>query len=122
MISTIHFPITIDASHGRLREEPDHSRHVDQLIRQVLFTNPGERVNLPEFGCGLRRMVFAPNDSTLASLTEITVLEALETWLGDLIKVDRVQVHSRAELLEVKLVYTLRTIGERRFLNLEVEL
>ncbi len=65
----------------------DYAAHVEQMIMQVLFTTPGERVNLPQFGCGLRQLVFAPLSSALAVDTGIIVRQALGQWLGGLIEV-----------------------------------
>lgn len=121
-ITSIHYPFAIDAGVGRLAEETDYAAHVEQMIKQVLFTNPGERINRPDFGCGLRRMVFAPNSEVTASLTQVTVFQALETWLGNLINVDEVRVKAIEEVLEVRIVYMLKARQERRYLNLEVTL
>ena len=81
-ITSIRYPVAIDAGLGQLSVESDYARHVEQMIKQVLFTAPGERINRPDFGCGLRRMVFAPNSEAAASLAQVTVYEALQTWLG----------------------------------------
>ena len=121
-ITSIHYPFAIDAGVGRLAEETDYAAHVEQMIKQVLFTNPGERINRPDFGCGLRRMVFAPNSEVTASLTQVMVFQALETWLGNLINVDEVRVKAVEEVLEVRIVYMLKARQERRYLNLEVTL
>ena len=96
--------------------------YVEQMIRQVLFTNPGERINRPDFGCGIRRMVFAPNSDVSANLTQVIINQALERWLGTLIEVIDVQVAAIDEKLEIKIVYLLRARQERRYLNLEVTL
>jgi phage baseplate assembly protein W len=92
------------------------------LIRQVLFTSPGERVNRPDFGCGLKRMVFAPNSRLSASLAQVAVFEALERWLAPVIRVDGVAASAREETLEIRIAYTLKARQERRYLNLEVTL
>ena len=65
----------------------DYATHVEQMVVQVLLTAPGERVNLPQFGCGLRQLVFGPLSSALALSTEIIVRQALGQWLGGLIEV-----------------------------------
>jgi uncharacterized protein len=65
----------------------EYAAHVEQMIMQVLFTAPGERVNLPQFGCGLRQLVFAPLSGALAVNTEITVRQSLGLWLGGVIEV-----------------------------------
>ena len=121
-IHAIRFPIAIDAGGGRLRQETDYEEYITQLIRQVLLTSPGERVHRPTFGAGLRRMVFAPNGLAAASLAETTVFQALNTWLGQLIKVDDVTASAVDSTLNVEVVYTLIARGEQRFLNVEVTL
>ncbi|MDI6104125.1 GPW/gp25 family protein [Actinoplanes sp. NEAU-A12] len=117
---SVRFPFAIDPEAGRLAQEPDYAAHVDQLIRQVLLTGPGERVNRPDFGCGLRRMVFAPNSTATASLLRVMVLEALERWLAGVITVDHVRVVASDALLDVTVAYVINARGERRFLNLAV--
>lgn len=119
-ISSISYPITVDRSLGRLRVETDYAEHVEQMIKQVLLTAPGERPHRPDFGCGLRRMVFAPNDPSTASLTQITVYQALTRWLSDVIDVGAVEVHVLDSTLEVRITYILKARLERRYLNLQV--
>jgi hypothetical protein len=121
-MKNIAYPFAIDDYRGAFAESADHTEHVKQMITQVLFTAPGERMNRPEFGCGLRRMIFAPNSDVTASLLQITIYEALENWLGSLISVDQVEVEAREEILEVQIVYMLKTIRQRQYLNLEVTL
>jgi phage baseplate assembly protein W len=120
--TSIRYPVAIEASAGRLQEETDYAAHVDQMIRQVLFTSPGERINRPDFGCGVKRMVFAPNNEVVASLAQVTIQSALETWLDPVITVDRVQVNAVDEVLQILVVYVLKARMERRYLNLEVTL
>ncbi len=121
-INAIRFPVAIDAGGGRLRQETDYEEYIAQLIRQVLLTSPGERVHRPTFGAGLRRMVFAPNGLAAASLAETTVFQALNAWLGQLIKVDNVTASAVDSRLDVGVAYTLIARGEQRFLNVEVTL
>lgn len=64
------------------------------MIRQVLLTAPGERVDLPQFGCGLRQLLFAPNSDALQSTARLTVQRALNQWLGDQVQVTNVKVGS----------------------------
>ena len=77
-------------------------------IIQVLFTAPGERVHLPEFGCGLFNLVFEPNNDILAAATEFTVTQALNRWLKDDILVDGIDVDSSDETVTIEIVYTKR--------------
>lgn len=120
--TSLRYPIAIDEGLGRLAAEDDYAAHVEQMIKQVLFTNPGERINRPDFGCGIRRMVFAPNSDVSASLAQVSVFQALDKWLGTLIEVSKVEVQAREEVLEVKIAYVLKARLQQRYLNLEVTL
>ena len=82
-------------------------------IAQVVLTAPGERVNLPNFGCGLRDLVFDPNNDVLAATTEFAITRALQQWVGDEILVDRVDVSSSEGNLVVEVVYVRRDQLER---------
>jgi phage baseplate assembly protein W len=85
------YPFHIDpASHQAAQAE--YVAHVRQMIRQVLLTAPGERVNLPEFGCGLRKLLFAPYSDALVAATTIQVQRALDRWLSAQIRVREVFV------------------------------
>lgn len=114
------YPIGVDAGAGRILSEDDRARHIDQMVRQVLFTAPGERVNRPSFGCGLRGMIFAPNGSVSASLVRVAIFQALDRWLGEEIAVEGVDAEADDAVLFVKVAYRLRETGESRVLNLEV--
>ena len=119
-VKAIKYPFAVDASLGTMAAENDFAEHVKQMIMQVLFTSPGERINRPDFGCGIRRMVFAPNDDVTASLTQITILQALNTWLGSLITVQEVKVEANNERLEIGISYSLKAQNGPQYLNVEV--
>lgn len=111
MSNYFDYPFHLD---GRGRSaETDDNDHVRDLIFQVLFTSPGERVNRPDFGCGLKRLIFMPNSDALAISTQAIVRGALRRWLGRVIKVESVAVEAVDAQLKVKVVYTRRTTGER---------
>jgi hypothetical protein len=92
---------------GRTRQAAD-ARHVRDLIEQVLFTAPGERVMLPDFGSGAARLVFAPNSTELAAATQMLVQASLQRWLGDLIAVQGVSVNADDATLSITVQYMLR--------------
>jgi uncharacterized protein len=121
-VQRVRFPFAINGSVGRLRQEPDYDAYIVQLIKQVIFTGAGERINRPQFGAGVRRLLFAPNSIGTASLAQTLVFQALNTWLGTLIRVDQVEVAAEAEKLLINLNYTVLQKGEQRFLNLETTL
>jgi len=87
--------------------------HIRDLIEQVLFTAPGERVNRPTFGSGLLQLVFAPNSDVLATAAQASVQGALQQWLGDLIQLEAVQVTSSDSTLEVLVQYVVRRTQQR---------
>ncbi len=115
-----HFPVALDAPLGRFRKETDYPAYVVQLIKQVLLTAPGERVNRPDFGAGLRRLVFSPSSQETATLLQATVFQSLDRWLGNLIQVESVEAAFDNGRLDVVIAYTLKSRGERQVLNLEV--
>lgn len=103
MTGHLDLPVHVDGR-GRLAVTAGDD-HIRDLIRQVLFTNPGERVNRPDFGCGLLQLVFLPNSEPLAIATQFTVKSALQRWLGDVIQVDEVEVTAVESTLRVRVVY-----------------
>ena len=107
----IAFPFSIDGS-GRTATTAEN-QHIRDMIWQVLFTNPGERVNRPDFGCGLKRMLFMPNSQPLAAATQMLVKSALQKWLENEIQVEQVTVESQDSQLIVSVTYTNRTDGQR---------
>jgi len=98
----IAFPFQIDRQ-GLVASVGD-DEHVRQLIEQVLFTAPGERVNRPEFGCGLRAFVFEAASNEMVSATQALVQAALQRWLGDLVQIESVTV----EVDEARLTVTVQ--------------
>lgn len=84
----------------------DEDRHVRQRMEQILFTSPGERVMLPEFGCGVRDLVFAGNDEALAAATEFTVARALQQHMGKEVMINGVEVTAQEETLRIHVLYT----------------
>jgi phage baseplate assembly protein W len=102
----IDYPYHI-AKTGRTAQTDDNE-HIRDMIEQVLFTQPGERVNRPTFGCGLLQMVFGPNSPEIATATKFIVQSSLQQWLGSVIQVNEVDVQSQDSMLKVKVVYTVR--------------
>jgi phage baseplate assembly protein W len=115
------YPFQILASSGRVAEERDYERYVKSVIYQVLLTRPGERINRPTFGAGIRALVFAPLSDANAAIAQTSIYAALKEWLDDLIRTDDVRVRVvEPSTLEVTVAYLIRATHERRFLNVEV--
>jgi phage baseplate assembly protein W len=85
------FPFRIDPASGQAAQSP-YGQHVSEMIQQILLTTPGERADLPEFGCGLRQLLFAPNSDALQATTQLMIQQALSRWLAGQIQVVNVTV------------------------------
>lgn len=108
----VDYPYRIDGR-GRTAVTTDDD-WIRDLIEQILFTVPGERVNRPDFGSGLLQLVFAPNSNELAAATQFAVGAALQQWLGDLVQLQTVQVEAEDSKLRVTVQYiVVRTQEER---------
>ncbi len=119
-LHTLRYPFAIDRNGGRAAEETDYEAYVRQLIRQVLLTAPGERINRPDFGAGIRRMVFAPNSPEVASMAQTFVYQALTRWLATIIKVEDIRVAAVESTLLIDVRYLVIQRGETRLLREEV--
>jgi phage baseplate assembly protein W len=108
----IDYPFRVD-SLGRTAATTE-DEHIRDLIEQVLFTAPGERVNRPGFGSGLLRMVFAPLGDVVATAVQFSVQGSLQQWLGELIQVEGVEAESRDSTLLVTVRYRVRSDGRAR--------
>lgn len=108
----IDFPFSIDRR-GRTATTSDEE-HVRDMIEQLLFTSPGERVNQPEFGSGLLQLVFAPNSVELASALQFTTQAALQRYLGDVIELQELLVSAEDATLSVSVRYVVRKTQRER--------
>lgn len=118
--TSLRYPLSVDTARGRIAQEADFNAHIEQLVMQVLMTSPGERINRPDFGCGVKRLVFAPGGEVAASLAQATVYQALTNWLPDAITVVEVTVRASDAVLNIRIGYVIKARGERRYLNLQV--
>lgn len=116
----IDFPFRID-QRGRTAGTGD-SDHVRDMIEQLLFTMPGERVNRPDFGSGLMHLVFGPNSGEVAAALQFTMQASLQKWLGDVIEVEKLEVSSVDSTLLIDLTYVVRRSAEIRQDNFTLEL
>lgn len=105
----IAHPFAIDG-HGDIATA-DYAAHVRQLIQQVLFTAPRERVNRPDFGVGIQRYVFEENSTERAAALRFLVESELQRWLASLIEIDDVTITTEQARLEVRIEYRLRRSG-----------
>jgi Bacteriophage baseplate protein W len=106
----IDFPFHFD-NRGRTAATGDDD-HIRDMIEEFLFTNPGERVNRPDFGSGLLQLVFAPNSPELAATLQVTIQAGLQRWLSDVIVTQKVEVTSEDSTLRVLVHYVVNRTNQ----------
>ncbi|MEV8509044.1 GPW/gp25 family protein [Actinoplanes sp. NPDC051475] len=107
MATGFGFPFAV-TPRGTITPDPDDDADLRGRVVQVLLTAPGERVNQPEFGCGLFNLVFDPNNTIMAAAVEFTVGQALTRWLADELVVAGVDIRAQQEELVVEVAYVRR--------------
>lgn len=111
-VINIDFPYSFDRR-GRTASTSDKS-HIRDLIEQLIFTTPGERVNRPDFGCGILSLIFSPNSPELATAMQVTIAASIERWLGDLIDLNTLDVKNEDSSLHITVQYRVQSTGEEQ--------
>jgi uncharacterized protein len=111
-VTALDFPYRIEP--GGRTATAEGADHIRDLVEQLLFTMPGERVMRPDFGSGLMQLVFQPNSDELATAVQLLVQGSLQQWLGELITVEAVEVTADESTIEVVIRYVIRLTQERR--------
>jgi phage baseplate assembly protein W len=106
----IDFPFHFDGR-GRTATTTDDD-HIRDMLEQLIFTSPGERVNRPDFGSGILQLIFAPNSPELAATLQFTLQAAIQRWLGDVLDLQSVDVQSIDSTLTIDLQYVVRRTNE----------
>jgi uncharacterized protein len=117
----LDYPFSVASTSVPKLTGPDD--HLRDLILQVLFTIPGERVNLPEFGVGVQQLVFAPNGDMLRASAQFLISNSLQRWLGDRLDVNQVTVTSQPgeeETVSIEITYTLKATQQKQTLQVQV--
>ena len=117
----LDYPYSVGSTWVPQTTSPDD--HLRDLILQVLFTVPGERMYLPEFGVGAQQLVFAPNNDLLRTSTQFLITTSLQRWLGDRIDVSQVTVtadpsNDQGVLIEIN--YTPKLTQQAQVLQVQV--
>ena len=108
----IDYPFHFDGR-GRTATAGD-DEHICDMLEQLIFTSPGERVNRPDFGSGILQLVFAPNSPELAAALQFTIQAAIQRWLGDLIELRDLAVNSQDSTLTIDVKYVVRRTSQAR--------
>jgi phage baseplate assembly protein W len=106
------FPFHFDGR-GRTASTTE-ADHVRDLIEQLIFTTPGERVNRPDFGSGILQLIFAPNSPELAATLQFTLQAAIQRWLADLIELRDLEVSAVDSTLTIDVKYAIRRTAEEQ--------
>ena len=112
------FPFRIGPD-GRTATPADLPSHVRDELLQLLLTNSGERLFLPEFGGGLRKLVFEPLEESLAGVTKARLTEAINRWLGHRVTLENLKVTTSDAQFEVEIRYRLAGAQEARILKFQ---
>jgi phage baseplate assembly protein W len=117
----LDYPYGVSSTGAPNTTNPDD--HLRDLILQVLFTNPGERINLPEFGAGVQQLVFAPNSDALRTSAQFLISNSLQRWLGDRIDISQVSLTSQPgeeEAVAIEIVYVVKSTQQRQTVQVQV--
>lgn len=109
----VAFPLQVDRA-GATARVASPVVHAEQLIEELLFTSPGERLNRPDLGCGLLELLFEQATDELRAATRFQVTSELQRWLGDVVGVVSVDVAVSGPQVAVTVVYRLLPGGEPR--------
>ncbi|MEV0535998.1 GPW/gp25 family protein [Kitasatospora sp. NPDC050463] len=115
-----HLAVPFDLAPGGGLRTCGPEQHLRDLVLQVLLTEPGERINRPDFGCGVRCLVFAGGDEIQRATTRFLITQNLDRWLGDRLRVEQVDVRAdlgAEEVLRVTIVYVVKQTGTRQALS-----
>jgi phage baseplate assembly protein W len=118
--ANIGFPFRID--HRGRTASADPERYVRDLLEQLLFTSPGERVNRPTFGSDLRQAVFTPASPELGAALQHLVQGALQRYLSEHVIVQAVEVSAEDNRLTVEVRYLMHRNREPAVARFEREL
>jgi uncharacterized protein len=108
----IDYPFHFDGR-GRTAATTDDD-HIRDMLEQLIFTSPGERVNRPDFGSGILQLIFAPNSPELAATLQFTLQAAIQRWLGDVLELQSLEVTSADSTLTIDVQYLVRRTQQQQ--------
>ncbi|MCA9623918.1 MAG: GPW/gp25 family protein [Myxococcales bacterium] len=120
MRKAIRFPFALGASLRSFDQERDHAAYVDQLMRQLLLTRPGERIHRANFGSGIAALLFMPTSRGTAGLVKSLVWRAVDRYLDDYVIIERVAVDGEPGTIRIEVIYRLRADGSERVFREEI--
>ena len=106
-------------SDGRTAQVATLEEHVRDELMQLIFTNLGERAFLPEFGGGVRRLIFENINDTTAVMTKAMLAQAISRWLSQRITLEELMVETDNSTILVDLTYRIAGTEDRRRVRFE---
>lgn len=117
MTTNVDFPYHFDGTERTATT--DEAEHIRDLIEQILFTSPGERVNRPGFGAGVLQLVFDPASPEAAATAEFMISGALQQHLGSRITLEAVTTQAIDSSLVIEISYRINRTGRSVTSNFE---
>ncbi len=114
----LSFPFRIGGD-GRTARVTRMEEHVREEIIQLILTNPGERLFLPEFGGGVRRLVFEGVYETTAAITKAAITRAISRWLGHRVTLQDLDVTVENEKIDVEIHYRIAGTEDTRIMKFQ---
>lgn len=114
----LSFPFRVGPD-GRTAQVISLQEHVRDELIQLLLTNPGERDFLPEFGGGVRRLVFEPAGEASRGMTKATITQAISRWLGHRITLEELTVETENATIEVEIKYRIAGTEDSRIMRFQ---
>jgi phage baseplate assembly protein W len=114
----LSFPFRI-GSDGRSARVAGLEEHVRDEVIQLVLTSPGERVFLPEFGGGARRLVFEGAGEATEAMAKAMLSNSLSRYLGHRITVEELVVAAQESTITIDLRYRIAGTEDSRRLRFE---
>lgn len=114
----LSFPFRVGAA-GRAEQISTLEEHVRDELIQLLLTNPAERLFLPDFGGGVRRLVFESADDATAGMAKAVITQSVTRYLGHRVTLEELTVTARGETIEVDLKYRIAGTEDTRVLRFQ---
>ena len=115
----LSFPFRVGVD-GRTAQVSSLEEHIRDEIIQLLLTSPAERLFLPEFGGGVRRLVFeAADETTTGAMAKAVITQNMKRWLGHRVELESLTVVVENEKIEVEIIYRIAGTEDKRVLKFQ---
>jgi hypothetical protein len=113
MMNTINIDVPFHVDNRGRTALTSYRDHLSDMLKLLLFTQPGERVNRPDFGGGCLGLPFSPNSMELAAALRFKLQANLQAWLNDVLVIQALNVTPQDSTLIVEVQYQIRATGQK---------